>query len=159
MIEQLETYLRMFFAVTVLTVVTDIWDFIFLTIIVTALNWLVGYLADRAKGKPYKHKKTMQAVKELFVTNAVLFFVALTCNMLEPGIDYQLLVKALTGIFLIIYARNITRNLRVVQPGNEFVKVLNSIANSKYFQLKKKIKDGEFEIPLEEKEKEDGEQQ
>lgn len=158
-IEQLETYFRMFFAVTVLTVVTDIRDFIFLTIIVTALNWLVGYLADRAKGKPYKHKKTMQAVKELFVTNAVLFFVALTCNMLGPGIDYQLLVKALTGIFLIIYARNITRNLRVVQPGNEFVKVLNSIANSKYFQLKKKIKDGEYEIPLEEKEKEDGKQQ
>ena len=158
-IEQFETYFRTFFAVTVLAVVTDIRDFIFLTIIVTALNWLVGYLADRAKGKPYKHKKTMQAVKELFVTNAVLFFVALTCNMLEPGIDYQLLVKALTGIFLIIYARSITRNLRVVQPGNEFVKVLNSIANSKYFQLKKKIKDGEYEIPLEEKEKEDGEQQ
>ena len=158
-IEQLETYFRAFFAVTVLTVVTDIRDFIFLTIIVTALNWLVGYLADRAKGKPYKHKKTMQAVKELFLTNAILFFVALTCNMLGPGIGYQLLVKALTGIFLIIYARNITRNLRVVQPGNEFVKVLNHIANSKYFQLKKKIKDGEFEIPLEEKEKEDGEQQ
>lgn len=159
MIEQFETYFRMFFAVTVLTVVTDIRDFIFLTIIVTALNWLVGYLADRTKGKPYKHKKTMQAVKELFVTNAILFFVALTCNMLEPRIDYQLLVKALTGIFLIIYVRNITRNLRVVQPGNEFVKMLNSIANNKYFQLKKKIKDGEFEIPLEEKEKEDGEQQ
>ena len=159
MIESLESYFRMFLAVTVLTVVSDVKDFIFLVVIVTALNWLVGYLADRAKGKPYKHKKTMQAVKELFLTNAILFFVALTCNMLEPGIDYLLLVKALTGIFLIIYARNITRNLRVVQPGNEFVKVLNSIANSKYFQLKKKIKDGEFEIPLEEKEKEDGEQQ
>ena len=156
---QLETYFRTFFAVTVLTVVTDIRDFIFLVFIVTALNWLVGYLADRTKGEPYKHKKTMQAVKELFLTNAILFFVALTCNMLEPGIDYQLLVKVLTGIFLIIYARNITRNLRVVQPGNEFVKVLNSIANSKYFQLKKKIKDGEFEMPLEEKEKKDGEQQ
>lgn len=158
-IEQLETYFRTFFAVTVLAVVTDIRDFIFLVVIVTALNWLVGYLADRTKGKPYKHKKTVQAVKELFLTNAILFFVALTCNMLEPGIDYQLLVKALTGIFLIIYARNITRNLRVVQPGNEFVKALNSIANSKYFRLKKKIKDGEFDVPLEEKEKEDGEQQ
>lgn len=158
-IEQLETYFRTFFAVTVLAVVTDIRDFIFLAVIITTLNWLVGYLADRVKGKPYKHKKTMQAVKELFLTNAILFFVALSCNMLEPGIDYKLLVKTLTGIFLIIYARNITRNLRVVQPGNEFVKVLNSIANSKYFQLKKKIKDGEYEIPLEEKEKEDGEQQ
>lgn len=158
-IEQLETYFHTFFAVTVLTVVTDIRDFIFLVVIVTALNWLVGYLADRAKGRPYKHEKTMQAVKELFLTNAILFFAALTCDMLEPGIDYQLLVKVLTGIFLVIYARNITRNLRVVQPGNEFVKVLNSIANSKYFQLKKKIKDGEFEIPLEEKEKEDGKQQ
>lgn len=159
MIEQLGTYFRTFFAVTVLAVVTDIRDFIFLVVIVTALDWLVGYLADRAKGKPYKHKKTMQAVKELFLTNAILFFVALTCDMLEPGIDHQLLVKVLTGIFLIIYARNITRNLRVLQPGNEFVKVLNGIANSKYFQLKKKIKDGEFEIPLEERGKEDGEQQ
>lgn len=159
MIEQLETYFRAFFTVTVLTVVTDIRDFIFLVVIVTVLDWLAGYLADRTEGKPYKHKKTMQAVKELFLTNAILFFVALTCNMLEPGIDYQLLVKALTGIFLIIYARNITRNLRVVQPGNEFVKVLNSIANSKYFQLKKKIKDGEFDMPLEEKEKKDGEHQ
>ena len=159
MIEQLEAYFRTFFAVTVLAVVTDIRDFMFLVVIVTALDWMVGYLADRAKGQPYKHKKTMQAVKELFLTNAILFFVALTCDMLGSGMDYQLLVKALTGIFLIIYARNITRNLRVVQPGNEFVKVLNGIANSKYFQLKKKIKDSEFETPLEEKEKEDGEQQ
>ena len=159
MIEQLETYFRTFFAVTVLTVVTDIKDFVFIVVIVTALNWLAGYLADHRKGKPYQHKKTMQAVKELFLTSAILFFVALTCNMLEPGIDYRILIKGLTGIFLIIYARNITKNLRIIQPSNEFIKVLNSIANSKYFSLKKKIKDGEFEIPLEEKEKEDGEQQ
>lgn len=157
-IEGLETYFRMFFAVTVLAVVSDVKDFIFLVVIVTALNWLVGYLADRAKGKPYKHKKTMQAVKELFLTNAILFFVALTCNMLEPGIDYQLLVKVLTGIFLIIYARNITKNLRIIQPSNEFIKVLNSIANSKYFSLKKEIKDGEYDLPIEER-KEDGKQQ
>ena len=159
MIEGLETYFRTFFAVTVLTVVSDVRDFIFIVVIVTALNWLAGYLADHRKGKPYQHKKTMQAVKELFLTSAILFFVALTCNMLEPGIDYRLLIKGLTGIFLIIYARNITKNLRIIQPSNEFIKVLNSIANSKYFSLKKKIKDGEFEIPLEEKEKEDGEQQ
>ena len=158
-IESLETYFRMFFAVTVLTVVSDVKDFIFIVVIVTALNWLAGYLADHRKGKPYQHKKTMQAVKELFLTSAILFFVALTCNMLEPGIDYRMLIKGLTGIFLIIYARNITKNLRIIQPSNEFIKVLNSIANSKYFSLKKKIKDGEFEIPLEEKEKEDGEQQ
>lgn len=157
-IEPLETYFHTFFAVTVLAVITDIRDLIFLVIIVTALNWLVGYLADRAKGKPYKHKKTMQAVKELFLTNAILFFVGLTCNMLEPGIDCKLLVKVLTGIFLIIYARNITKNLRIIQPSNEFIKVLNSIANSKYFSLKKKIKDGEYDLSIEER-KEDGEQQ
>lgn len=157
-IEQLETYFRTFFAVTVLAVVTDIRDFIFLVVIVTALNWLAGYLADRRKGKPYQHKKTMQAVKELFLTSAILFFVALTCNMLEPGIDYRILIKGLTGIFLIIYARNITKNLRIIQPSNEFIKVLNSIANSKYFSLKKKIKDGEYDLPIEER-KEDGEQQ
>lgn len=155
--ESLATYFRMFFAVTVLTVVSDVRDFIFIVVLVTALNWLAGYLADRQKGKPYQHKKTMQAVKELFLTSAILFFVALTCDMLEPGIDYRLLIKGLTGIFLIIYARNITGNLRIIQPYNEFIKVLNSIANSKYFSLKKKIKDGEYDLPTEER-KEDGEQ-
>lgn len=157
-IESLESYFRMFFAVTVLTVVSDVRDFIFIVVIVTALNWLAGYLADRRKGKPYQHKKTMQAVKELFLTSAILFFVALTCNMLEPGIDYRILIKCLTGIFLVIYARNITKNLRIIQPSNEFIKVLNSIANGKYFSLKKKIKDGEYDLPVEER-KEDGEQQ
>ena len=93
----------------------------------------------------------MQAVKELFLTSAVLFFVALTCSMLEPSIDYTLVIKTLTGIFLIIYARNITKNLRIIQPSNEFIRVLNSIANSKYFQMKKKIKDGDFEISKKEK--------
>lgn len=148
----------MFFAVTVLTVVSDLKDFVFIVVMVTALNWLAGYLADHRKGKPYQHKKTMQAVKELFLTSAILFFVALTCNMLEPGIDYRILIKGLTGIFLIIYARNITKNLRIIQPYNEFIKVLNGIANSKYFSLKKKIKDGEYDLPIEER-KEDGEQQ
>lgn len=157
-IESLETYFRMFFAVTVLTVVSDVKDFIFIVVIVTALNWLAGYLADRKKGKPYQHKKTMQAVKELFLTSAILFFVALTCNMLEPGIDYRILIRGLTSIFLVIYARNITKNLRIIQPSNKFIRVLNSIANSKYFSLKEKIKDGEYDLPIEEKEK-DGEQQ
>ena len=149
--EYIETYFRMFFAVTVLTVVSDVKDFIFLVVIVTAINWLVGYMAGRIKGEKYQHKKTMQAVKELFLTSAVLFFVALTCSMLEPTIDYTLIIKTLTGIFLIIYARNITKNLRIIQPSNEFIRVLNSIANSKYFQMKKKIKDGDFEIPKKEK--------
>ena len=154
MIEQIETYFRMFFAVTVLTVVSDVKDFIFLVVLVTAINWLAGYMAGRKKGEKYQHKKTMQAVKELCLTSMVLFFVALTCSMLEPTIDYTLIIKTLTGIFLIIYARNITKNLRIIQPSNEFIRVLNSIANSKYFQMKKKIKDGDFEIPK--KEKDDG---
>lgn len=151
MIGQIETYFRMFFAVTVLAVVSDVRDFIFLAVIMAALNWLAGYMAGRKKGEKYQHKKTMQAVKELFLTSAVLFFVALTCSMLEPAIDYTSIIKALTVIFLIIYARNITRNLRIIQPSNEFIRVLNSIANSKYFQMKKKIKDGDFEIPKKEK--------
>ena len=154
MIAQIEAYFRLFFAVTVLAVVSDVKDFLFLVVIVTAINWLAGYMAGSKKGEKYQHKKTMQAVKELFLTSAVLFFVALTCSMLEPTIDYTLIIKMLTSIFLIIYARNITKNLRIIQPSNEFIRVLNSIANSKYFQMKKKIKDGEFEIPK--KKKDDG---
>ena len=51
MIEQIETYFRMFFAVTVLTVVSDVKDFILLVVTITAINWLAGYLAGRKKGE------------------------------------------------------------------------------------------------------------
>ena len=156
-IEHIETYFRAFFAVTVLTAVSDVKDFILLVVLVTFLNWWAGYMAGRKKGEKYQHKKAMQAVKELFLTSAVLFFVALTCSMLEPSIDYSLIIKTLTGIFLIIYARNITKNLRIIQPSNEFIRVLNSIANNKYFQMKKKIKGGEFEIPKKKKDNGDSE--
>lgn len=83
-IESLETYFRMFFAVTVLTVVSDVKDLIFIVVIVTALNWLAGYLADHRKGKPYQHKKTMQAVKELFLTSAILFLLLLLVICWNP---------------------------------------------------------------------------
>ena len=71
-IEHIETYFRAFFAVTVLTAVSDVKDFILLVVLVTLLNWWAGYMAGRKKGEKYQHKKTMQAVKELFLTSAVL---------------------------------------------------------------------------------------
>ena len=155
MLEQLENYFRIFFAVTVSTVISNVGDFIMLVILMSILNWLAGYRADAVKGEKYSHKKTMKAVKEMALTSAILFFVALTCTMLEPTVDYSIVIKALTGIFAIIYARNITRNLRIIQPSNEFVKFLNMIANVKYKNLKKRIKEDDLEIP---KTKEDGEQ-
>lgn len=156
MLEQLETYFRIFFAVTVSTAISNVGDFIMLVILMSILNWLAGYRADAVKGEKYSHKKTMKAVKEMALTSAILFFVALTCTMLEPTVDYSIVIKALTGIFVIIYAQNITRNLRIIQPSNEFVKFLNMIANVKYKNLKKRIKEDDLEIP---KTKEDGGQQ
>ena len=155
MVEHLETYFRIFFAVTVSTAISNVGDFIMLVILMSVLNWLAGYRADAVKGKKYSHKKTMKAVKEMALTSAILFFVALTCTMLEPTVDYSIVIKALTGIFAIIYARNITRNLRIIQPSNDFVKFLNMIANVKYKNLKKRIKEDDLDIP---KTKEDGEQ-
>ena len=155
MLEQLETYFRIFFAVTVSTAISNVGDFIMLVILMSILNWLAGYRADAVKGEKYSHKKTMKAVKEMALTSAILFFVALTCTMLEPTVDYSIVIMALTGIFAIIYARNITRILRIIQPSNEFVKFLNMIANVKYKNLKKRIKEDDLEIP---KTKEGGEQ-
>ena len=155
MLEHIEAYFRIFFAVTVSTVISNVGDFIMLVILMSILNWLAGYRADVVKGEKYSHKKTMKAVKEMALTSAILFFVALTCTMLEPSVDYSLVIKTLTGIFAIIYARNITRNLRIIQPSNEFVKFLNMIANIKYKNLKKRIKEDDFELT---KEKENGEQ-
>ena len=142
MLEHIETYFRIFFAVTVSTVISNVGDFIMLVILMSILNWLAGYRADVVKGEKYSHKKTMKAVKEMALTSAILFFVALTCTMLEPSVVYSIVIKALTGICAIIYARNITRNLRIIQPTNEFVKFLKFIKFLKFVKFLMFIKWG-----------------
>ena len=45
MLEHIETYFRIFFAVTVSTVISNVGDFIMLVILMSILNWLAGYRA------------------------------------------------------------------------------------------------------------------
>ena len=99
MIEQLETYFRIFFAVTVSTAISNVGDFIMLVILLSVLNWLAGYRADAVKGKKYSHKKTMKAVKEMALTSAILFFVALTCTIVRT---YGQLLDSYQGAYMSI---------------------------------------------------------
>ena len=50
-IEHIETYFRAVFAVTVLTVVQNVRDFLIIVLLISTLNWLAGYIADVKQGK------------------------------------------------------------------------------------------------------------
>ena len=50
MIEHIETYFRAVFAVTVLTVVQNVRDFLIIVLLISTLNWLAGYMADVKQG-------------------------------------------------------------------------------------------------------------
>ena len=54
-IEHIETYFRAVFAVTVLTVVQNVRDFLIIVLLISTLNWLAGYIADVKQGKKYQH--------------------------------------------------------------------------------------------------------
>ena len=136
--ESVEAYFRAFFAVTLLSVVSEVKDFLMIIIILSLVNWLCGWLADRRQGKPYSTKKSFKAVGELTVAFVALFVTALTVKLLEPDTDFKIVAQALTGIFSLIYLRNTFRNLKIIQPDNDFVSTIYSITNLRYKGMKKK---------------------
>lgn len=136
--ESIEAYFRAFFAVTLLSVVSDVKDFIMIIIILSLINWVCGWLADRKVGKPYSTRKSFKAVGEMTVAFVALFVTALTVKLLEPDTDFKIVAQTLTGIFSLIYLRNTFRNLKIIQPDNDFVSIIYSITNLRYKGLKKK---------------------
>ena len=147
MIEHIETYLRVVLAGAAITVVKDIQTLLIIVFLLTFFNWLIGLLAGMLKqGEKYSHAKTFKAFREMYTALMILFVTGLVCNLLEPDVDYKILVQGITVIFVIVYAKNISKNLKILQPTNDFVATLDKIVNVRFKKMHKKIDDGASDI-------------
>ncbi|WAX17583.1 hypothetical protein PM116P6_00017 [Parabacteroides phage PM116P6] len=147
MIEHIETYLRVVLAGAAITVVKDIQTLLIIVFLLTFFNWLIGLLAGMTKqGEKYSHAKTFKAFREMYTALMILFVTGLVCNLLEPNVDYKLLVQGITVIFVIVYAKNISKNLKILQPTNDFIATLDKIVNVRFKKMHKKIDDGVSDI-------------
>lgn len=147
MIEHIETYLRVVLAGAAITVVKDIQTLLIIVFLLTFFNWLIGLLAGMLKqGEKYSHAKTFKAFREMYTALMILFVTGLVCNLLEPDVDYKLLIQGITFIFVIVYAKNISKNLKILQPTNDFIATLDKIVNVRFKKMHKKIDDGVSDI-------------
>ena len=147
MIDNIETYLRVVVAGAALTVVKDIHTLLIIVFLLTFLNWLLGMLAGVLKqGERYSHKKTFKAFREMYTALMILFSTGVVCNLLEPNVDYKILVQGITIIFVIVYAKNISKNLKILQPSNVFIATLDKIVNMRFKKMNKKIDEGVTDI-------------
>ena len=147
MIEHIETYLRVVVASAAITVVKDIQTLLIIVFLLTFFNWLIGLLAGMLKqGEKYSHAKTFKAFREMYTALMILFVTGLVCNLLEPDVDYKILIQGITVIFVIVYAKNISKNLKILQPTNDFVATLDKIVNVRFKKMHKKIDDGASDI-------------
>lgn len=147
MIEHIETYLRVVLAGAAITVVKDIQTLLIIVFLLTFFNWLIGLLAGMLKqGEKYSHAKTFKAFREMYTALMILFVTGLVCNLLEPDVDYKLLIQGITVIFVIVYAKNISKNLKILQPTNDFIATLDKIVNVRFKKMHKKIDDGVSDI-------------
>lgn len=139
MIEHLENYFRIVIAGAAISVIQDIHTLLIIVFLLTFLNWLVGLLAGLKEGERYSHKKTFKAIREMYTALAILFFTALVCNLLEPDVDCKVLMQGITILFTIVYAKNISKNIKVLQPSNIFISTLDKIVNVKFNKINKRI--------------------
>ncbi|WAX17403.1 hypothetical protein PM116P2_00033 [Parabacteroides phage PM116P2] len=147
MIEHIETYFRVVIAGAAVTVVKDIQTLLIIVFLLTFFNWLIGLLAGMLKqGEKYSHAKTFKAFREMYTALMILFVTGLVCNLLEPDVDYKILIQGITVIFVIVYAKNISKNLKILQPTNDFVATLDKIVNVRFKKMHKKIDDGVSDI-------------
>lgn len=126
----------------IMSVADDVDTFFVLIVLFGTLNFIVGLAADIKAGNSYSHRKAFHAFFEYAIAAIVIAFTAAGARLIEPGIDYTQLLRLLTTLFALVYAKNIIRNFKLLQPDNEFISVLDMVINTKYVKLIKKLKNG-----------------
>lgn len=128
----------------IMSVTNDVMTFFVLIVLFGTLNFIVGLMADLRVGKPYSHRKAFQAFFEYAIAAIVITFTAAAARLIQPGGDYTYILRLLTTLFALVYAKNIIRNFKLIQPDNEFITVLDMLINTKYVEFIKKLKSGVF---------------
>lgn len=136
--------LRISFFAFFLSVANDVKTFFGLIILFGILNFLVGLFAGLKQGERYSHRKAFHAFFEYAIAAVVIGFTAAAARLIEPAGDYTAILRLLTTLFALVYAKNIIRNFKVLQPGNEFIEILDMIINTKYLDFIKNVKNGKF---------------
>lgn len=128
----------------VLSVANDVKTFFVLIILFGVLNFIVGMLAGLKQGEQYSHRKAFHAFFEYAIAAVVIGFTAAAARLIEPAGDYTAILRLLTTLFALVYAKNIIRNFKVLQPNNEFIEILDLIINTKYLDFIKNVRNGKF---------------
>lgn len=128
----------------IMSVANDVTTFFVLIVLFGTLNFLVGLVADLRAGKPYSHRKAFHAFFEYAIAAIVITFTAAAARLIQPGGDYTYILRLLTTLFALVYAKNIIRNFKLIQPDNEFITVLDMLINTRYVEFIKKLKNGVF---------------
>ena len=128
----------------IMSVANDVTTFFVLIVLFGTLNFVVGLVADLRAGKPYSHRKAFHAFFEYSIAAIVITFTAAAARLIQPEGDYTHVLRLLTTLFALVYAKNIIRNFKLIQPDNEFIAVLDMLINTKYVDFIKKSKNGVF---------------
>ena len=128
----------------IMSVTNDVMTFFVLIVLFGTLNFLVGLAADIKAGKPYSHRKAFHAFFEYAIAAIVITFTAAAARLIQPEGDCTHILRLLTTLFALVYAKNIIRNFKLIQPDNEFISVLDMLINTKYVEFIKKLKNGVF---------------
>lgn len=128
----------------IMSVTNDVMAFFVLIVLFGTLNFVVGLVADLRAGKPYSHRKAFHAFFEYAIAAIVITFTAAAARLIQPEGDHTHVLRLLTTLFALVYAKNIIRNFKLIQPDNEFISVLDMLINTKYVEFVKKPKNGVF---------------
>lgn len=128
----------------IMSVANDVTTFFVLIVLFGTLNFVVGLVADLRAGKHYSHRKAFHAFFEYAIAAVVITFTAAAARLIQPGGDYTYILRLLTTLFALVYAKNIIRNFKLIQPDNEFITILDVLINTKYIEFVKNLKNGVF---------------
>lgn len=128
----------------IMSVTNDVMTFFVLIVLFSTLNFVVGLAADLRAGKPYSHRKAFHAFIEYAIAATVITFTAAAARLIQPEGDCTHVLRLLTTLFALVYAKNIIRNFKLIQPDNDFIAVLDMLINAKYVEFIKKLKNGVF---------------
>ncbi len=117
-----------------LAVLDPISGMIYALLLTMFANFIVGFLADKKEGERYSHKKAFKCFKEAFFITGGMFFSAAICDSMDNISEGVVIMKTICWAAILIYIRNMIRNMRIILPDSEFLNMLSWAIDFKFIK-------------------------
>lgn len=125
----------------ILPIINPIWGMLVALLISFVASGLVGWRADVKQGGKFKGEKAFKVFTRFAIIASGMFVSASICKLMDNVEEGVWIMKTIAWMAIGLNGFNIVRNLKIIYPDWEFIKILAWVFEFKFLRKNEYLKD------------------